>query len=72
MVVNEASHIFIFCMDRIIYVLNIYNVEIDNGKKSYACFIWLTWSCIWNKGVFQRALRVTDVFFFSAGNCSMC
>lgn len=34
MVVNEASHIFIFCMDRIIYVLNIYNVEIENGKNS--------------------------------------
>lgn len=29
MVVNEASHIFIFCMDRIIYVLNIYNVAVE-------------------------------------------
>lgn len=45
MVVNEASHIFIFCMDRIIYVLNIYNVEIENYKTTYACFIWLTSSC---------------------------
>lgn len=25
--------VFIFCMDRCIYVLNIYNVEIENGKK---------------------------------------
>lgn len=36
MVVKEASHIFIFCMDRNI-VLNIFKVEIVNGKKtSYA------------------------------------
>lgn len=35
MVVNEASHIFIFCIDRIIYVLNIYNVEIENGKNNF-------------------------------------
>lgn len=33
MVVNEASHIFIFCMDRIVYVFNIFNVEIENVKK---------------------------------------
>lgn len=33
MVVKEASHIFIFCMDRNIYVLNIFNVEIVNGEK---------------------------------------
>lgn len=33
MVVNEASHIFIFCMDRNNYVLNIFNVEIENGEK---------------------------------------
>lgn len=38
MVVNEASHIFIFCMDRIIYVLNIYNVEIENGKSKVCMF----------------------------------
>lgn len=33
MVVKEASRIFIFCMDRNIYVLNIFNVEIVNEKK---------------------------------------
>lgn len=33
MVVNEASHIFIFCMDRINNVLNIFNVEIVKKKK---------------------------------------
>lgn len=38
MVVNEASHIFIFCMDRIIYVLNIYNVEIENDKHNICMF----------------------------------
>lgn len=38
MVVNEASHIFIFCMDRIIYVLNIYNVEIENDKNNLCMF----------------------------------
>lgn len=61
MVVNEASHIFIFCMDRIIYVLNIYDVDIETDKKkpTYACFIWLTWSCIWNKGVFQWMFWLT-------------
>lgn len=38
MVVNEASHIFIFCMDRIMYVLNIYNVEIENYKNNICMF----------------------------------
>lgn len=40
MVVNEASHIFIFCMDRIIYVLNIYNVEIEHDKNN-VCMCYL-------------------------------
>lgn len=39
MVVNEASHIFIFCMDRIVYVFNIFNVEIENGKKNKKQFM---------------------------------
>lgn len=38
MVVNEASHIFIFCMDRIIYVLNIYYVEIDSDTNNVCMF----------------------------------
>lgn len=41
MVVKEASHIFIFCMDRNIIVLNIFNVEIVNGKKNKLCMIYL-------------------------------
>lgn len=42
MVVKEASHIFIFCMDRNIYVLNIFNVEIVNGeKKNKLCMTYL-------------------------------
>lgn len=38
MVVNEASHIFIFCMDRIIYVINIYNVDIEYVKTNVCMF----------------------------------
>lgn len=33
MVAKVASHIFIFCMDRTIIVINIFNVEIVNGEK---------------------------------------
>lgn len=40
MVVKVASHIFIFCMDRNIIVLNIFNVEIVNEKKKL-CMIYL-------------------------------
>ena len=29
------------------------------AKTTYACFIWLTWSCIWNKGVFQWVFWLT-------------
>lgn len=38
MVVNEASHIFIFCMDRIIYGLDIYNVDIEYDKNNVCMF----------------------------------
>lgn len=41
MVVKEASHIFIFCIDRNIYVLNIFNVEIVNGEKNKLCMTYL-------------------------------
>lgn len=40
MVVNEASHIFIFCMDRIIYVLNMYNVDIEKDRNNL-CMCYL-------------------------------
>lgn len=39
MVVKEASHIFIFCMDRNI-VLNIFKVE-SKWKKNKLCMIYL-------------------------------
>lgn len=40
MVVNEASHIFIFSMDRIIYALKIYNVEIEHHRNN-VCMCYL-------------------------------
>lgn len=41
MVAKVASHIFIFCMDRTIIVINILNVEIVNGEKNKLCMIYL-------------------------------
>lgn len=41
MAVKEASHIFIFCIDRNIIVLNIFNVEIVNGENKKLCMIYL-------------------------------